>query len=141
MANRSEAFEFALAALVFIVGALLLLTWWLARTIGADFEVTGDALLRSVVATALLGLCAWRLEPRHSRVIGVALLAVLWAAWWPVVQSIAANFPAESVFIGDTEIFLNTPEAPWWSRQWFFWSGEGLLIALAAGLWLGVHNE
>ena len=104
----------------------------IANSIGADFEVTLEAITFSGLIVIIAGIALAFLKPRIT--VSLAILGTLiWPAWWRVLDSIAAGGKNPSA---DVIFMLSTP---WWDTSLFKWGVELTLAAIAT--WLLVKDS
>ena len=122
--DRAAGLIVVIVCVLFVAGVLML-----SKKIGADFQITLGATLRSIPVLIFSGAAIWFLK---SRILAgfAATAAVLWPFWWGVVDSIAVGGQNP-----DTAIML---EQPWWDTGWVLWGTELSLVSLA--IWLIVRS-
>lgn len=114
-------------ATLILIGALgaIILVWLLSKFLGADFGITLQAIIASIPGL-LIGalLLFWgRLDVGPW---SFGQLALLWPAWWKVLDSIANNGSGlQSEFLSQTA---------WWTSGFFKWGVELGLIGIATWL-------
>lgn len=112
-----------------LVGAFLLFVLWISRGLGADFAITLEAVIQSILFTALAGVLIYYLEPPIAPSL-TGLLAALWPLWWKVLDSIAAGGESAS------KAYYYTPQIPWWDTSWTKWTVELILIGVTVLLYI-----
>lgn len=115
------------AIVVIVVGLFMLGVWKLSTALGADFQITLDAVLRSIPVLLIAGAAIWFLKPDILTSFA-ATAAAIWPVWWRVVDSIAAGGQNP-----DTAFML---EQPWWDSGWAKWGVELAFVGLAIWLFL-----
>ena len=115
------------AIVVIVVGLFMLGVWKLSTALGADFQITLDAVLRSIPVLLIAGAAIWFLKPDILTSFA-ATAAAVWPVWWRVVDSIAAGGQNP-----DTAFMF---EQPWWDSGWAKWGVELALVGLAIWLFL-----
>lgn len=122
------------AVLLVPIVAFLAFVWWIASSIGADFQTTLGAVVRSLVALAVAGGIWWFLRLAIP-LLTVGLATVLWPIWWSVIESIALS--GENA----TALVFVSATTPWWNTGWFKWSVEATLIGLFVYAWSRITNN
>lgn len=98
-----------------------------SRWIGADFELTVDAIVASA-GVLLVAFAVWWFIRPDVLMLAVLSLVIVWPLWWPVLDSIAVG--------GEKPDFWLEPDAsaPWWTAEWFRWAVEAALVGAFAYL-------
>lgn len=112
---------------VIAVGLFTLGVWKLSATLGADFQITLDAVLRSIPVVLIAGVAILLLKLDIFTSLA-ATATVLWLVWWRVVDSIAAGGQNP-----DTAFIFGQPS---WDTGWVKWGTEFVLLGLAVWLFL-----
>lgn len=126
--SDDQAGAVILAGVVLCVGAVT----WVANTLGTDFMVTAECLIRSVALGLALLLGGALLSPSWvPGPIRLAMLAaVLWAAWIPAMINRALKVARIDPAVGPMPYDYPLPVYGHW---WFQWGGVALFAAFA--LW------
>lgn len=120
------------AIVVIVVGLFMLGVWKLSTALGADFQITLDAVIRSIPVVLIAGAAIWFLKPDiFTSFAGTA--AGLWPVWWRVIDSIAAGGKNP-----DTAFMF---EQPWWDTGWVKWGVEFALLGLVVWLIVRSHDR
>lgn len=120
--DDSVLYLFLAAVVVFLVSVFALSRW-----IGADFSVTLEAALQSIVFVLVAGALVYFLSI-DILPCATGLLAVLWPLWWKVVDSIATG--------GKAVDMLFMYQTPWWGTDATKWIFEGVLIVATIVLYV-----
>jgi hypothetical protein len=135
------------AAILIVAASFLGLVAWLARSIGADFTPTIQAVGISVALLLLVGMIWWfwsrdSLGSTNWWAYGFGLGAMDWWVWWRVLDSIAVNKikgPSKGGILSG--LFDSTTTSPWgievaqtvpdvWFTSWYLkWGVEIALVA------------
>lgn len=92
----------------------------LSRSLGADFEVTLQAVVSTAVLVFVAALAVWHFELPIVPALGV-VLSITWVLWWGVLASMAhGGIPDEMI--------PYQFEPPWWNSGLFRWVVEALLV-------------
>src|SRR6266567_8633262 len=106
------------------IGIVVFVIWQFSRSIGADFQITFEALFKSLGVLGFTFVVWWLTRPEPLLLVsGCAIF--LWPVWWPVLESIAAGGQKPDTWLPPWQL------AVWWNTGWFRWSIEvGLALAL-----------
>lgn len=114
----------------FIIAAAIavgLIAWKISSFLGADWDVTVFAILKSLLAIALVIVVSHVIEARLT-VATPLLIAAMLLAWWGVVQNLASKSVS----------FLN-PEPAWWASSWILVITELALLGIFS--WMLVKDR
>jgi len=126
-----------------VIGAGLIATGCIARTVGADFTIVFNSLLHSVIAFAIVFALCWLLGRSGTFIALPAIifgfLTLVWPAWWDVLDSIANGDSDKSSLLGSIfskkevdSVFAGfPPPVEWYNDSLFKWGIEISLIGLA----------
>jgi len=120
--------------LLIVLGLALLGVWNFSRSIGADFQVTLEALGRSAAVIGIAG-GIWYFLRLNVMLLGVGTAAGLWPCWWKVLDSIANNGA------NPDKMDFRFPIDIWWNTNWFLYGVEATLIAAAVYLVIRRTND
>lgn len=113
------------AFLLIVVGLALLAISKFSRSIGADFQVTLEAVVCSATVLGIAG-GIWYFLRLNLALLATGTAAGAWPCWWKVLDSIAHDGANP-----DKLDFL-FPVAVWWNTNWFLYGVEVCLVAAAA---------
>lgn len=127
MSQHDESWVPVVIGLVVVFFAVV--AWKISTALGADWAVTFNALIWSVVYIVGVGGGLWWLFRPAIGVVVSGILVAVWPNWWPVLESMAKERSGGggSLLREDPFYFADMQQYFWWNDAWLT---KGIEVAL-----------